>query len=180
MTYFIIPLFNNKEENKIILDTLSHNMSKVDTDDFILGFFPINDLISFKKTMVNNLLKLGLEINFNETSKSFIKVTNDFLTSIVNAKNVDRKAKIALILTYFALFGLTIKPIADRNELMNRVLLDSQCLIPDNTLTWLNELILINGFYHVETNYPFNEFEICEYFSINHFMSLFKFFIKCL
>lgn len=177
MTYYVIPLFKNKLENELIFNQVKTNMNEFDNDDFILGMYPILDVNMFSKQMTAICSAIGLpNVTFLE-EPSFKLQFSTWLKALINS-SLTKSEKVAAIISFLHLFGLTIKPIACANENINAMLVDANTPLSDDADMWLENVILLNGFYNAFTNRPFNNFDIANYFSTEHFLKLFNFFIK--
>ncbi|GAA5414648.1 hypothetical protein [Ureaplasma ceti] len=177
MTYYVIPLFKNKLENEFIFNQIKTNMNEFDNDDFILGMYPILDVDAFANQMILNCSAIGLKNITLPREASFKTQFSAWLKAVVNS-SLTKVEKISAIVSFLHLFGLTIKPIEHEHEMINEMLMDINVSPSDDVNFWLENVILLNGFYNAFTNKPFNDFDVKNYFSTESFLKLFNFFIK--
>ena len=167
MRYYVLPLFGEKTINNELLDLFKRNTNLFLNDDLIVGFYQVDK----QKTIssINKILNFYNIESLSKNATNFIELSDDFIHSINSSNNLDTKEKLSIILTYFMKFGLTIKPIKNKNEELNKLFFISKQWINKDFNWWFENLILLENYYNPITNSPFTDEEIKDFLALKDF-----------
>lgn len=178
MTNYLIPLFGDKPSNHAFVERIKQQTTVYDSDDLIVGFYRF-DPTGLSQRMQNLFMnQYGLKMTFSD-DLNFIEFSQSFLDQLKNQADVSLKT-LSLILSYFSLFGLVVRPVSDKTDVVNQMFIqpDSQLLFDWGF--WQENLIFESSFYNPFTNAPFEDFRVDSYFSDARYLSTQFFFFRAL